>query len=142
MTAAMRNIEKITEYIKTQTIAECEEISRTAAEDCERIRAEFNQAERDEYWKFIDIGTKEAERRLESLKELAAAEAKKQIDALQTEMLDEAFTLAAGQFLGLPGADYKKILKKLGIDTECGPDALLARYKDELTPDVISALFD
>ena len=139
----MNNIEKIIEYINAQTIAECEEISRNAAEECERKRAEFARAEQDEYWKYIDAGTKETERRLESLKELAAAEAKKQVDILQAEMLDEAFALAAQKLLTLPGDVYSELLKRLCIDDAgCSPDALLAQFRDDLTPDVVSALFD
>jgi len=138
----MNNIEKIIDYIKVKTIAECEEISRAAAEECVRIRAEYARSEQDEYWKSIDVGTKETEQRLEKLKELAAAEAKKQIDSLHKEMLDEAFTLAARNLMELPKGDYDAILIRLGIEADCSPDALVARYRAELEPDVIPALFD
>jgi len=138
----MNNIDKIVEHIKAQTIEECEDISRTAAEECEHIHAEFARLEQEEYWKAIDIGTKETEQRLESLKELAAAEAKKQIDSLHNEMLDKAFALAAQKLLALPKGDFDALLIRLGTPPGISPDALLALYRTELTPDVISALFD
>jgi len=138
----MNNIEKIIEYIKAQNIAECEDISQTAADECEHIHAEFARLEQDEYWKAIDVGTKETEQRLESLKELAAAEAKKQIDSLHNEMLDEAFALAAQKLLALPKGDFDALLIRLGTPPGISPDALLSRYRAELAPDVISTLFD
>jgi len=138
----MNNIEKILEYIKSQTITECEEISKAAEDECERIRTEFARKEQDEYWKSIDIGTKETEKRLENLKELAAAEAKKQIDSLHNEMLDEAFTLAARVLSELPHDDYDKLLKRLGFEADCSPDIVVEQYRTEMGLAVMSALFE
>ena len=138
----MRNIEKIIEYIEAQTAAECNEISQAATDDCERIHAEFIRAEQEEYWRAIDAGTRDTELRLERLNDLASAEAKKQIEALRQEMLEEAFALAARKLLELPESDYKALLERLGVEADCTPEALVARYRSVMTPTIAATLFD
>jgi len=138
----MNNIEKIIEYITVQTTSECYEISLSAIDECERIHSEYQKDEQAEYWKAIDAGTRETEMRLDKLNELAALEAKKQIDALQIEMLDAAFALAAQKLLELPAREYDKLLVRLGLEAGTSPDALLTHFREELTPAVVSALFD
>ena len=138
----MTGIEKITEYIKTASEAECEEITRNSIEECERIRTEYSRSEQDEYWRSINNGSKETEQRLSSLGNLASAEANKQIAALQEEMLDQAFALAAKKLLELPGSEYAELRKKFGADPDINAEALVESYRDELSQSVISELFE
>ena len=137
----MDGLEKVIEYIKTGTREECEEITRKASEECGRIRAEYAQAEQDEYWKSIDAGTKEAERRMERLNTLAEMEANKQLLATQQEMIAEAFELAAKKLLELPESEYSALLAKLNMKAGTSASEVVAKYKNELSPRVASVLF-
>ena len=199
----MNGIEKILAHIKSESGAECAAIERTAAEECEQIRAQYAKTEQDEYWKLINDGTKEAERRLERLNSLAVLESKKQVLATQQEMVSEAFEHAAKTLLGLPEELYVRFLarhacaasltgeetiilspqdrERVGkdvleianetlrangktasltlsdstadirggfilsggdIEVNCSIDALVAEYRNDLSPDVASILFD
>jgi len=199
----MNGIEKILAHIKSESAAECEAIAKDAAEQCERIRAEYAKAEQDEYWKVFNAGSKEAERRLERLNSLAALESKKLVLATQQEMIAEAFEFAAKKLIELPeqvyiaflanlacGASLKgnetiilsqsdrdrigkevlsaanSALKAAGktasltlsdktvdirgglilsggdIEVNCGVDALVDQYRNELSPRVAAELFD
>ena len=95
----MNNIENVIKHIKSLSTAECERIADEAEKDCERIREEYVRKEQEEYWKSINVGTKDTEQRLIKLSGLASEEAKKQLDLLRQEMLDEAFALAAKKML-------------------------------------------
>lgn len=138
----MNGIEGIIEYIKLQSAAECEAITAEAAQECERIRTEYARTEQDEYWKYLGIGAKETEQRLAQLNDLAEQEAKKQVFITQQEMVEAAFTLAAGKINELPGEEYSGLLEKLGVESDCGAEALVGRYKEELYAEVMAALFD
>ena len=111
----MNGIEKILAHIKSESAAECETITKGAAEQCELISAQYAKAEQDEYWKVFNAGTKEAERRLERLNSLAALESKKLVLATQQEMIAEAFELAAKTLLELPEREYITFLAKLAF---------------------------
>ena len=106
----MNGIEKILAHILTVSEAQCADIEHAAAEECDRIRAEFAKKENDEYQKLIQDGTKDAERRLERLNSLAALESKKQVLMTQQEMLSEAFAYAAKKLLQLPEEEYVNFL--------------------------------
>jgi len=121
---------------------ECDETIRKAAEECERIKAQYVQAEQDEYWNMIDAGTKEAERRMERLNTLAEMEANKQILATQQEMIAEAFSLAAKRISSLPRRKYAELLSKLDLKPGANADEVVACFKSELAPRVASALFN
>ena len=198
----MNGIEKILAHIMSESNAECEAIEREAAEECERIHAEYDSAAKDEYRKQLDDGTKEAERRLERLNSLAALESKKHVLMTQQEMLAETFEHAAKKLLELPDSVYIEFLakqacaasltgaeeiilspsdyKRIGADVldaanaklnsagktasltlsdetadirgglvlsggdikvNCSIDALMAEYRNELSPAVASVLF-
>ena len=108
----MNGIEKILAHIKSASDAECEEIRRSADEECGRIRLENEKAEQDEYWRLVNDGTKDAERRLERLNSLAVLESKKHILMTQQEMVTEAFDYAAKKLLELPEREYVEFLAK------------------------------
>ena len=199
----MNGIEKILAHIQAESDSECEEIERAAAEECDRIRDEYARSEQDEYRKLIDAGTKDAERRLERMGNMAALESKKHVLMTQQEMVTEAFEYAAGKLRGLPEREYINFLAKQAcaasltgtemiilspsdyntvgkevlnaansalraaaktasltlsketadirgglilsggdIEVNCSIDALMAEYRNELSPAVASVLFD
>ena len=199
----MTGIEKILAHIKSQSDAECGEIRRASDEECERIRSEYANAERDDYRKLINEGTQNADRRLERLNSLAVLESKKQVLATQQEMVSAAFEHAAKKLLELPDNVYSAFLARYActasmtgteaivlsardrgrvggdvlqaansalrskgktasltlsdrtadirgglilsggdIEVNCSIDALVAEYRNELSPAVASVLFD
>jgi len=138
----MKNIEKIIDHIRTETEAKCKEIARNAAAECDRIHSEYSRAEQEEYWKTINAGTKETEKRLRRLNILAYEEAEKQVAALHQEMLDEAFSLAAVKLGELPGKEYAALLKRLSLGSGRTPDEVVATFKGALSLSFVSALFE
>ena len=133
---------KILAHIKAKAKVECDTIARDAAAECEQIRADYSRLEQDEYWKHINVGSKEAEHRSEQLKSLAAMESKKLLLATQQEMVDEAFALAAKKLQELPKREYSKLLATLNLDTPCDAKTLVERYRKELSLKIVSLLFD
>jgi len=135
----MSSINKLIDYIKAESEAKCTEIARNTQEECGRIRAEYQRLEQDGYWKVVNAGSKETETRHNSLIELATNEANRQIISAQMEILDEAFKLAAEKIRELPDDEYKALLSRHGKDNA---EDLIAAYKEELTPEVTSALYE
>ena len=138
----MQGFEKILEHIKTESEKECKEIAVKANEESLRIRSVYSQKEQDAYWTCVNNGSKEIEKRVEELSELAATQAKKMIHGTQQDMLDEVLALTARKLSALPSGKYNELLKRLGIESGCKPEYLVEQYRDELAPTVISALFD
>ena len=108
----MNGLDKIVEHINSRSVAECEEIAESAIIETSRIRDAHVKTEQEEYWKIINAGTEEAKRRLERLSGLAELEAKKQVLAVQQEMLDTLFDRTVDVFLNLPSGDYISFLAK------------------------------
>jgi len=138
----MQGLENIIAYIKSESDAECGAIAKEAIEECDRIRDDYARSEQDEYWKYLSAGAKDTEHRLEQLNNLAAQEAKKLIVSTQQKMIDAAFELAAQKLSELPEHELNELRARLGVEADCGADALVGRYKDELAPDVAAILFD
>ena len=138
----MNGLEKIIEYIKADSDAQCAEIERDAAAECERVRSEYAKKEQDEYWKYLGVGAKEAEQRLAQLNELADHESKRQIILTQQEMVDAAFSLAAAKLTELPENEYIELLAKYGADPELSAEDFIAQFREDMTSDVRAALFD
>ena len=138
----MQGFEKILEHIKTESEKECKEIAIKANEESLRIRSVYSQKEQDAYWTCVNNGSKEIEKRVEELSELAGTQAKKMIHGTQQDMLDEVLALTARKLSALPSGKYNELLKRLGIEPGCKPEYLVEQYRDELAPTVISALFD
>jgi len=138
----MNGIEKLIAHISGQADEECAEIARQAADECSRIKAEYSRVEQDEYWKFIDAGSKETERRMLKLKALAQAEADKQIEATRREMVDEAFALAAKKLREAREAGRTGPLSGPRQGSAGTTDELVAKYRNLLAPGVASILFD
>jgi vacuolar-type H+-ATPase subunit E/Vma4 len=138
----MQGFEKIIESIKAESERECNDIALKAIEQCERIREEYTKKEQDEYWKYVNTGSKDIEQRVTQLADLAAEQAKKLAYTTQQEMLDEVLDLTARKLSALPSRKYNELLKKLGIEAGCKPEYLVEHYRDDLAPSVIAALFD
>ena len=138
----MDGIDKLIAHIRLEAESNCRELSLKASDECERIRMEYAQAEQDEYWTRIDAGTKDTERRMERLNTLAEMEANKQLLATQQEMIAEAFSLAAKKISELPADEYDRLIKKLDLKPGAKAEDIVARYKNELSPRVSSALFN
>jgi len=138
----MQGFEKIIEHIRNESERECKDIAVKANEESKRIQSVYSQQEQVAYWNCVNNGTKEIEKRFEELSDLAAAQAKKLINQLEQDMLDEVLALTASKLSTLPSRSYNELLNKLGIEQGCKPEYLVEHYRDELEPTVISALFD
>jgi len=138
----MNGIDKLIAHISQQADMECAEIAQQAADECRRIKAEYSRVEQEEYWKFIDAGSKETERRMRKLQALAQAEADKQIDATQREMVDEAFKLAAKKLRELRDSGRPGPLTGSRKSSAETADEFVAKYRNLLAPGVTSILFD
>jgi vacuolar-type H+-ATPase subunit E/Vma4 len=138
----MNNFDKVIDYIKQKSAKECESILERSVTECDNIRANYAQEEKDEYWKFISKSTKEAEQRLIKLGELAETEAKKQLASTRREMAAIAFELAVKKLAKLPESEFNHLLKRLKLKSGFTPELVVARYKELLQPTVESILFD
>lgn len=138
----MQELEKLLQHIKTESENECKAIALNANNDCQRIRAEYAKREQEEYWNYVNNGSKEIEKRTQQLADLAKEQADKMIHATQQEMLDRVLALTAKKLSALPTKSYNDILSKLGIEHGLKPEFLVEQFRDDLTPSVTSALFD
>ena len=138
----MDGLEKIVAHIRSKSEMECKAITKAGAEECETIRVEYKKKEQDEYWKAINIGSKDAEQRLESLSSLAAMEAKKQVTAMQQEILEAAFALAAKNMLELPEDKLTELRIKHDAPAGCSTTDFVELFKEKLSQGVLSTLFD
>ena len=138
----MQGFEKVIDLIKTESEKECKEVALKANEECLRINSVYSQKEQDAYWTCVNNGSKEIEQRIESLSNLAHEQAQKKLIELQQKALDDVLSLTARKLSALPSRKYDELLSKLGIEQGFRPEYLVEQYRDELTPSVLSALFD
>jgi len=138
----MQGFEKVLEHIKAESEKECKEVALKANEESIRIRSEYSQKEQDAYWAYVNKGSKEIEKRVESLSELAHDQAKKKLHELEQDALDDVLALTAKKLSALPSGKYNDLLTRLGVEQGCKPEYLVEQYREELKPSVISALFD
>ena len=138
----MQGFEKIIDHIKAESEKECKDIAVKANEEGARIRSVYSQKEQDAYWSCVNEGSKEIEKRVENLSNLAAEQARKMLHETQQDVLDDVLSLTAKKLSALPSRNYNELLKRLGIEQGCKPEYLVEQYRDELAPTVISALFD
>ena len=138
----MQGFDRILEHIKTESEKECKEIALKANDETLRINSVYSQKEQDAYWASVNKGSKEIEKRVESLSELAHDQAKKVIHQTQQNALDDVLALTARKLSALPSKDYNELLVRLGIEEGCKPEYLVEHYREDLQASVISALFD
>jgi len=138
----MQGFEKIIEHIKAESENECKDIALKANDETLRIRSVYSQKEQEAYWECVSNGSKEIEQRMHSLAALASEQAQKKLVEMQQNAIDDVLALTARKLNALPSRKYEELLTKLGIEQGCRPEYLVEQYRDELTPSVISALFD
>jgi len=138
----MQGFEKIIEHIRAESEKECKDIAVKANEESARIRSVYSQKEQDAYWSCVNEGSKEIEKRVESLSNLAKEQAEKMIYQTKQDVLDDVLALTAKKLSALPSRNYNELLTKLGIDKGCKPEYLVEQYREELAPTVLAALFD
>ena len=138
----MQGFEKIIDHIKVESERECKESALKANDESLRIRSVYSQKEQDAYWACVNKGSKDIEKRAESLSELAADQARKMLHETEQNMLDDVLSLTARKLSALPSRKYDELLNKLGIEQGCRPEYLVEHYREELAPTVIAALFD
>ena len=138
----MQGFDKILEHIKSESERECKEIAIKANEETQRIQSIYIKKEQEIYWARVNSGSKEIEKRVGDLSNLASEQAKKLIHDTEQQMLDAVLDLTVKKLSSLPSKKYSELLGRLGIDQGCKPEYLVEYYRDELTPTVISALFD
>ncbi|MCL2079717.1 MAG: V-type ATP synthase subunit E family protein [Oscillospiraceae bacterium] len=138
----MQNLDKILLHIKTESENECKAIAMKANNDCRRLRSEYSKKEQDDYWNYVNTGTKEIDKRAGELAALAAEEAKKKVYAVQQYMIDRVLALAARKLSALPTRAYNDILEKFKIEPGLKPEFLVEHFREDLTPSVTRALFD
>lgn len=108
----MNGIEKIKARIEADAKAEAEAILAQAAGECKAIRAEYEEKAKDEYWRVVQAGVREAEQRVQRLERTAKLEAKKSILSMKQEVVSEAFELARKKLLSLPEDEYISFLAR------------------------------
>ena len=138
----MQGFEKILEHIKNEYEKECKEIAVTATEESRRISSTYSQKEQDVYWAYVNSGTKDIEKRVGNLANLAHEQARKLLNETEQNALDDVLALTAKKLYALPTQKYEELLTRLGVEQGCKPEYLVEQYRDELAPSVISALFD
>ena len=138
----MQGFDKILDHIKAESEKECKEIALKANEETARIQSGYSQKEQDAYWACVNTGSKEIEKRVAKLSGLAQEQAEKLIKETQEDMLDAVLDLTAKKLSALPSKKYNELLEKLRIEQGCKPEYLVEKYREELTPTVIAALFD
>jgi len=138
----MQGFDKIVEHIRAESEKECKDIAVKANEESARIRSVYSQKEQDAYWSCVNEGSKEIEKRVESLSGLAKEQADKMINDTKQDVLDDVLALTAKKLSALPSRNYNDLLTKLGIDKGCKPEYLVEHYREELAPTVLAALFD
>lgn len=138
----MQGFEKVIEHIKTESETECKHIAIKANEESARIRSVYSQKEQEAYWSCVNEGTKDIERRVEKLSDLAHEQAGNMINKTQQDALDDVLMLTARKLSALPSRKYDELLKRLGIEQGCKPEYLVEHYREELEPSVLAALFD
>jgi len=138
----MQGFEKIIDHIKAESEKECKEIALKANDEGLRVRSVYSQKEQEVYWACVNDGSKEIEKRVESLAALASDQAQKKLIELQQNAVDDVLALTARKLSALPSAKFAELLTRLGIEEGCRPEYLVEQYREELTPSVLSALFD
>ncbi len=111
----MNGIEKITERIKTDALAEMRATEAATKAQCGEILAGYKEKAQNTYWKIVSEGKLEAERLVELSKNSAQTESKKRMLQLKQEMVSAAFEGAGKKLAELPKGEYVKFLVSLAV---------------------------
>jgi len=138
----MRDLNRIINQIKIESERECKDIAVKANKEIARLRTLYSKREQEAFSLRMEEGSIEIEKRVDELSNHANEQANKMVQATQQGVLDDVLDLSAKKLSALPNDEYNSILKKLGIEEGCKPEYLVEKYREELAPSVISALFD
>lgn len=128
----MNGIEKITERIENEALAEAAVILAQGDEECKVLKAEYDKLAQDEYWKLVRQGVKECEQRVTRLASTAEMEAKKSVLSMKQEMVGLAFDRALEMLTGLPEDKYTEFLAKQAANASAtGLEELIFNQKDK-----------
>ena len=108
----MEGINKITERIEAETREEIAFMQAETAEKCRVIKENYNNTAQEEYWKLINVGTKECEMQVQRLAGTAAMEAKKSILAMKQDAVARVFGEAVTKLCNLPEDRYVDFLAR------------------------------
>ncbi len=111
----MNGIEKITDRIKTDALAEMRATEAATKAQCSEILAGYKEKAQSAYWKIVSEGKLEADRLIELSKNSAQTESKKRMLQLKQEMVSAAFEGACKKLAALPKAEYVKFLVSLAV---------------------------
>lgn len=118
----MKGTEKIIAHIRSDAEAEAAAILSKAQQECETIRADYEQKARAVYAEKIRSGVKDCEDRVDSMDRIAQMEAKKSVLALKQEMVSESFAKAQEMLVSLPESEYVALLAKLAANASVTGD--------------------
>jgi len=138
----MHGLDKILEHIRVESERECKEIAVKANSENKRLSSSYSKKEQEAYSAYIEKGKNEIKKRVLQLSNLADEQASKLIYSAEQSVLDDVLALTANKLSTLPVKEYNDLLTRLGVEEGCKPEYLVEQYREELTPSVISALFD
>jgi len=128
----MDGINKITERIAAETREEITAMQAETAEKCRSIKDTYNNIAQEEYWKVINLGTKECEIQVSRLQSTAAMEAKKSILAMKQESVAHVFEETVNKLCTLPEEQYIDFMaKQAGLAASTGLEEIVFNAKDK-----------
>ena len=108
----MDGINKITERIAVEVRDEIAAMQSDTAEKCRSIKDSYNNIAQEEYWKLINLGTKECEIQVSRLQSTASMEAKKSVLAMKQESIAYVFEETVNKLCDLPEEQYIDFMAK------------------------------
>lgn len=128
----MDGINKITERIAADTREEISAMQAETAEKCHSIKEAYNKIAQEEYWKLINLGTKDVEIQVSRLQSTAAMEAKKSILAMKQESVANVFEETVNKLCALPEEQYIDFMaKQAGHAASTGLEEIVFNAKDK-----------
>ena len=112
----MNGINKITDRIRSDALAEIRSLQTQTEEQCKAITDEGEQKARELYWELMREGTEDARLRLERLLSAAKMECSKDVLRAKQDLIARCFSHAAEQLRALPREELVPFLAKLAAD--------------------------
>ena len=128
----MDGINKITERIAADTREEISAMQAETAEKCRSIKDTYNNIAQEEYWKLINLGTKDVEIQVSRLQSTATMEAKKSVLAMKQESVAHVFEETVNKLCNLPEEQYIDFMaKQAGLAASTGLEEIVFNAKDK-----------
>ena len=112
----MNGINKITDRIRSDALAEIRALQTQTEEQCKAIADDGEQKARALYWDLMQEGTENAKLRLERLLSAADMECRKDVLRTKQELIARSFQHAADKLRSLPREKLVPFLAKLAAD--------------------------